>query len=52
MIRADLSQRVVPAYEEIMDREGVALFDERSGHQGLACLSQYIARRPSTLENS
>ena len=51
MIRADLNQRVVPAHEEIMAWEGEALLDEGSGHQGLAYLTRYIARRTSTLEN-
>lgn len=52
MIRADLYKLVVPAFEEIMAWEGEVMLDEGSGHQGLAYLTRYIARRTSTLENS
>jgi SAM-dependent methyltransferase len=52
MIRADLNQLLVRDFEEIMVREGEALLDEGSGHQGPAYLTRYIARRTSTLENA
>lgn len=52
MIRADLNHLPVPVFEEIMAWEGEALLDEGSGHQGLAYLTRYIARRTLTLENS
>jgi len=51
MIRADLRQLVVPPLDEIMAWEGEMLLDEGSGHQGLAYLTRYIARRTFTLEN-
>lgn len=45
MVCTDLNQSMVPAFEEIMAWEGEALLDEGSGHQGLAYLTRYIARR-------
>lgn len=52
MIRADLSQPMVQTFDEIMAWEGEALLDEGSGHQGLAYLTRYVARRTLTMENS
>ena len=52
LIRADLNQPLIPAFEEIMAWEGESLLDEGSGHQGLAYLTRYIARRTSTMENA
>lgn len=52
MIRADLCHVALPDFEEVMAWEGKALLDEGSGHQGLAYLTRYIARRTSEQEKT